>query len=154
MEKLRSTYFQPFELFPPTLRFVASPLAIPGLPLVVVFFILRDALYSISNPVRNQLAMEMTVARERGTTAGLTHMTFDLGGAFGAGLAGALIGISAAEASVGVDVARFVPAFTVASVLVVVAAGLYYLFFKDWDERRTRVEESTQQPALRPVEGD
>ena len=81
-------------------------------------------------------------------------MTFDLGGAFGAGLAGALIGISAPEASVEVDVARFVPAFTVASVLVVVAAGLYYLFFKDWDERRTRVEESTQQPALRPVEGD
>ena len=136
------------------LLMIFVPLAIPGLPLVVVFFILRDALYSISNPVRNQLAMEMTVARERGTTAGLTHMTFDLGGAFGAGLAGALIGISAAEASVGVDVARFVPAFTVAAVLVVLAAGLYYLFFKDWDERRTRVEESTQQPALRPVEGD
>ena len=41
-----------------------------------------------------------------------------------------------------------------AAVPVLVAAGLYYRFFKDWDERRTRVEESSQQPALRPVEGD
>ncbi|PKB83712.1 MAG: hypothetical protein BZY88_01340 [SAR202 cluster bacterium Io17-Chloro-G9] len=136
------------------LLMIFVPLVIPGLPLVVIFFILRDALYSISNPVRSQLAMEMTVARERGTTAGLTHMSFDLGGAFGAGLAGALIGISAAEASLGVEVARFVPAFTVAALLVVVGAGLYYFFFRNWDERRSQVEELAQEPALRPQPGD
>ena len=136
------------------LLMIFVPLVIPGLPLVVIFFILRDALYSISNPVRSQLAMEMTVARERGTTAGLTHMSFDLGGAFGAGLAGGLIGISAAEASLGVEVARFVPAFTVAALLVVVGAGLYYFFFRNWDERRSQVEELAQEPALRPQPGD
>ena len=136
------------------LLMIFVPLAVPGLPLVVMFFILRDALYSISNPVRSQLAMEMTVARERGTTAGLTHMTFDLGGAFGAGLAGAMIGISAAEASQGVEVARFVPAFTVAALLVVVAAGLYYLFFRNWDERQSQVEELAHQPALQAIPGD
>jgi predicted MFS family arabinose efflux permease len=113
---------------------------------------LRDALYSIPNPVRNQLAMERTVAREEGATAGLTHMTFDLGGAFGAGLAGVLIDPSSAEASSGVDIARFVPAFTMAVLLVVFVAGLYYVFFRDWNERRSQANESALESVFRPVE--
>ena len=108
---------------------VAVPLAVPGLPMVVASFFLYDAFYSISMSVRNQLAMELTVAQERGTTAGMTHMSFDMGGAFGAGMAEALIGVSSEEASLGVRVGEFVPAFTVAGVLVLSAAVLYYVFF-------------------------
>ena len=123
------------------LLMVFVPLVLPGLPMVVAFFIIHDAFYSISNPIRNQLAMETTLARERGTTAGLTHMTFDVGGAFGAGMAGALIGVGAAEVSQGVEVARFVPAFAVAGLLVLAAAGLYYFFFRSWDGRPQPVVE-------------
>ena len=123
---------------------VFGPLALPGLPLVVAFFIIRDAFYSISNPIRNQLAMETTIAQERGTTAGFTHMTFDVGGAFGAGMAGALIGVGVAEASPGVDVARFVPAFLAAGLLVLGAGGLYSYFFQNWDGR--------PQPVVEPVD--
>ena len=60
---VRSIVITQLASVPFLLLMIFVPLAIPGLPLVVVFFILRDALYSISNPVRNQLAMEMTVAR-------------------------------------------------------------------------------------------
>ncbi len=115
---------------------VFVPLALPGLPLVVVFFFLRDALYSISMPVRNQLSMELTVAKERGTTAGMTHMAFDMGGAFGAGLSGTLIGVGAGEVARSVPVAEFVPAFMVAAFLVVAAAVLYYVFFQGWETRQ------------------
>jgi len=33
------------------LLMVFVPLVLPGLPLVVAFFIIRDAFYSISNPI-------------------------------------------------------------------------------------------------------
>lgn len=69
--------------------------------------------------------MEFTVSRERATTAGLTHMVFDLGGALGAGLAGMLI--------VGGD---FLPAFSVASILFLIPAVLYYLFFVGLERQR------------------
>ena len=44
-------------------------------------------------------------------------------------MAEALIGVSSEEASLGVRVGEFVPAFTVAGVLVLSAAVLYYVFF-------------------------
>ncbi len=120
---------------------VLVPAIVPGLPIVVVFLLLRDASYSISMPARDQLAMELTVAQERGTAAGMTHMSFDLGGAFGAGISGTLIGVSAAEASRGlVDVGQFVPAFIVAAALVVAAAALYHVFFQG---REARVVQAT-----------
>ena len=124
---------------------VLVPLAVSGLPLVVVFFFLRDAFYSISMPVRNQLSMELTVARERGTTAGMTHMAFDMGGAFGAGMAGALIGDGAEEAIRSVPVGDFVPAFVVASVLAVIGAVLYHVFFQAWETRQNRIAAATRQ---------
>ena len=132
---------------------VFVPLALPGLPLVVAFFIIRDAFYSISNPFRNQLAMETTIAQERGTTAGFTHMTFDLGGAVGVLMAGALIGVSAAEVGQGVDVARFVPSFIVAGLLVLAAGGLYYFFFRNWDGRPQQEAEPAVEAAL-PAPGN
>ena len=136
--RVRSIFATQAASVPFLLLMVLVPLAIPGLPLVVVFFLLRDAVYSISMPIRNQLSMELTVARERGTTAGMTHMSFDLGGAFGAGLAGALIGVSAGEASLGVPISEFVPAFVVAAVLTLAAALLYYIFFQRWDSPQRR----------------
>jgi MFS family permease len=117
---------------------VFVPLLVPGLPLVVAFFLIHEAFYSIAMPIRNQLSMELTVTKERGTTAGMTHMSFDLGGAFGAGMSGILIGAGAAEVSQSVGVGEFVPAFTVAALLVVSAAILYYVFFRGWEARQTR----------------
>ncbi len=89
-----------------------------NLPLVVFLFVVRGAIYSISMPLRNQLSMAFVVSRERATTAGLTHMAFDLGGAIGAVVVGALI--------VG---GEFLGAFSVAAGLLIVPAVLYYVFF-------------------------
>ena len=117
---------------------VFVPLLVSGLPFVIAFFLVHEAFYSISMPIRNQIAMELTVAKERGTTAGMTHMSFDLGGAFGAGMSGVLIGAGAEEISRGLEVVKFVPAFTVAALLVVASAILYYVFFRGWEARQTR----------------
>ena len=42
-------------------------------------------------PLRTQLSMMFVVSRERATTAGMTHMAFDLGGSAGALLGGTMI---------------------------------------------------------------
>jgi MFS family permease len=132
---------------------VIVPLMVPGLPFVIAFFFLRDAFYSISMPIRNQLSMELTIAKERGTTAGMTHMSFDLGGAFGAGLAGVLIGVSAAEATEGVDISQFVPAFVVAAIFVLAAAVLYYVFFQSWETRQRRAAMTAEAHPAKEVQG-
>ena len=129
--KTRSIVVTQLASAPFLMLMVLVPAVVSGLPIVVMFLLLRDASYSISMPARDQLAMELTVAQERGTAAGMTHMSFDLGGAFGAGISGTLIGVSAAEASQGlVDIGQFVPAFVVAALLVVSAAVLYHVFFQ------------------------
>lgn len=112
--RVRSILFSQVSSIP----FLLLMAATPGLTAVAAFYVLRGAFYGISMPLRNQLSMEFTVSRERATTAGLTHMVFDLGGSFGAGLAGALIVSS-----------NFVPSFVAASVLFLIPAVLYYLFF-------------------------
>ncbi|MBI4283500.1 MAG: MFS transporter, partial [Chloroflexi bacterium] len=119
--KVRSILFSQISSIP----FLLLMATIPGLPLVAGFYILRGALYGVSMPLRQQLSMEFIVSRERATTAGLTHMVFDLGGSFGAGLAGMLI--------VG---ANFMPAFVVAAVLFLIPAVLYYLFFSGLERRQ------------------
>lgn len=96
-----------------------------NLPLVASLFVLRGAVYAISMPLRNQLSMMFVVSRERATTAGLTHMAFDLGGAVGAGVVGVLI--------VG---GEFLGAFSVAAGLIIVPAVLYYVFFAKMEEAR------------------
>ncbi len=127
--------------------FLMLMVLVPALPAVVAFFFLRDAFYGISMPIRNQLAMEFTVAKERGTTAGMTHMSFDLGGAFGAGIAGALIGVGADQVTGLIATSEFVPVFTVAAALVLAAAVLYQLFFRGLEVRQRTtapaVEETT-----------
>jgi MFS family permease len=139
--KTRSIVVTQLASAPFLMLMVLVPAVVPGLPIVVVFLLFRDACYSISMPARDQLAMELTVAQERGTAAGMTHMSFDLGGAFGAGISGTLIGVSAAEASRGlVEVGQFVPAFIVAALLVISAAVLYHVFFQG---REARVQHPT-----------
>ena len=136
--KVRSIVVTQIVSVPFLVLMVAAPMVVTGLPLVVAFFLLRDAFYSLSMPIRNQISMELTVAKERGTTAGMTHMAFDLGGAFGAGIAGVLIGVEAAKVDIGVDVAEFLPAFVVAAALVVIAAAMYHVFFQGWESRLRR----------------
>jgi MFS family permease len=106
----------------PFLLFMA---AFSSLPLVVFFFVVRGAIYYISMPLRTQLSMMFVVSRERATTAGMTHMAFDLGGGVGAFLAGTMI--------VG---GEFLGAFGVAAVLLAVPAVLYHLFFTKMEEAR------------------
>ncbi len=136
--KVRSILLTQVASVPFLMLMVFVPLVVPGLPLVVAFFFLRDAFYSVSMPIRNQLSMELTEAKGRGTMAGMIHMSFDLGGAFGAGVAGALIGVSATGASQGIAVSQFLPAFTVAAILVLSAAILYYVFFQGREARGKR----------------
>ncbi|MBI4340176.1 MAG: MFS transporter [Chloroflexi bacterium] len=95
---------------------------VPSLSAVTVVFLMRGAMYSMAQPLRNQLGMELVTSRERGTTAGFTHAFFDLGGSVGAGMAGILI--------VG---GGFSTAFTAASLLILVPAVLYYVFFREWE---------------------
>jgi MFS family permease len=109
--------------------------AVPSLTVVTVLFLVRGAMASIGLPLRNQLSMEFIAARERGTTAGFTHTAFDLGGGLGAGMAGAVIGASG-----------FAPAFTLAAVLILAPAMLYYVFFAGL-ERRQRVAVPAAVPA-------
>ncbi|MBI2853233.1 MAG: MFS transporter [Chloroflexi bacterium] len=123
--KVRSIMFSQATSIP----FLLLMATVPGLPLIAVFYIMRGAVYGISMPLRNQLSMEFIVPRERATTAGLTHMVFDLGGSFGAGLAGLLI--------VG---ANFAPAFFVASVLFLIPAVLYYVFFASMERKQLAAE--------------
>lgn len=106
----------------PFLLFMA---AFSNLPLVVFFFVVRGAIYYISMPLRNQLSMMFVVSRERATTAGMTHMAFDLGGGAGAFLAGVMI----------VE-GEFLGAFSVAAVLLAVPALLYEVFFTKMEVAR------------------
>lgn len=111
---------------------------LPSLSAVTVFFLVRGAVYSIGLPLRNQLSMEFISAKERGTTAGFTHMSFDLGGGLGAGMAGLLI-----------TGTGFASAFTVAAALILVPAILYYVFFAGLEASSQRA--TTKVPAPVPA---
>jgi MFS family permease len=90
---------------------------------VMLVFVMRAGVASASMPLSTQLSMAYVVSRERATTAGMTHMAFDLGGAMGAVTAGALIGDG-----------EFMAAFTVAAGVLVVPAVFYYRFFREFEE--------------------
>ncbi|MBI3979126.1 MAG: MFS transporter [Chloroflexi bacterium] len=122
--KVRSILFSQASSIP----FLLLMAAVPGLSLAATLFIFRGALYGISMPLRNQLSMEFIVSRERATTAGLTHMVFDLGGSFGAGFAGLLM--------VG---GNFLPSFATASAIFLVPAVLYYVFFMPMEQKQARL---------------
>jgi MFS family permease len=92
---------------------------VPSYSLVTSLFLIRGAMYSMAGPLRNQLSMELVTAKERGTTAGFSHATFDLGGSVGAGVAGVLIAGGG-----------FATAFTAAALLILVPAVLYFTFFE------------------------
>jgi MFS family permease len=100
---------------------------VPTLSAVMVFFLIRGAVYDIARPLRSQLSMELVTSRERGTTAGFTHASFDLGGGVGAGVAGVLI--------VG---GGFTTAFVAAAALIAVPAILYYVFFNKMEGQARR----------------
>ncbi|MBI2863386.1 MAG: MFS transporter [Chloroflexi bacterium] len=108
-----------------SLPFLILMVLLPGLPLAATFFILRGALYGISMPLRHQLSMEFITSRERATTAGITHMVFDLGGAVGAWAAGILIVEN-----------NFAPAFLAGALIFLAPAILYYVFFAGMEKAR------------------
>lgn len=104
--------------------FLLLMVALGPLPLVVLMYLVRNAIYAVSMPVRNQFSMELVTSRERATTAGLNHMAFDLGGSAGAGVAGGLL--------LG---GSFTPAFIAAGLIFLVPATLYYVFFARYEAR-------------------
>lgn len=97
----------------------------PGLWFAAAFFIMRGAFYGISMPLRQQLSMDFVTGRERATTAGITHMVFDLGGAAGAVAAGSLIVEN-----------NFLPAFLAGGAVFLVPAILYYVFFAKMEKAK------------------
>ena len=99
--------------------------AVSDLSVVVFFFALRAAVYSVSMPLTTQLSMMFVVSRERATTAGMTHMAFDLGGAMGAVTGGMLI-----------QDGEFLSAFSIAAALLVVPSVGYYFFFAKLEDAR------------------
>jgi len=99
--------------------------AVPSLAFATAIFLVRGALYSVGQPLRNQLSMEFVDSGERGTAAGFTHTAFDLGGGLGAGLAGLLI-----------TNGDFAGTFAVAALLIAVPAYLYYAFFDGMESRK------------------
>lgn len=105
---------------------------VPSLSVVMVMFLVRGAVYGIAGPLRNQLTMELITSKERGTTAGMTHAAFDLGGGAGAGLAGILIAGGG-----------FTTTFVAAGVLILVPAFLYLRFFAGTEARRLVGEPAT-----------
>lgn len=113
---------------------------VPSLAAVTTIFLVRGALSSIGQPLRNQLAMECVTSRERGTTAGFTHTAFDLGGGLGAGLAGLLI-----------SGGGFALAFGTAAALIAVPAYLYYAFFHRLEEAPVQPAAARAEPPMRPL---
>ncbi|MFN8559364.1 MAG: MFS transporter [Dehalococcoidia bacterium] len=109
---------------------------VPSLSFVTFLFLARSAVYSLAMPLREQLNMEFITARERGTTAGFTHMAFDLGGGAGAILAGLLITGSG-----------FLPTFSVAALLVLLPAVFYYRYFAPLERGRPAPSAPVTAPA-------
>ncbi|MDP6822719.1 MAG: MFS transporter [Dehalococcoidia bacterium] len=103
-----------------------------SLPVVVLMFVIRSSVYSVSMPLTTQLTMAFVEPKERATTAGLTHTAFDVGGAAGAVVGGGLI--------VG---GEFMTAFSVAAALLAVPAILYYVFFHELETEEREAEEAT-----------
>ena len=95
-----------------------------NLYLVGFFFLMRGAFYSISMPIRNQVAMELVTDKERATTAGFSHMWFDLGGSFPALIAGGLMAGG-----------NYIAPFSMAAGASVAGAVLFYIFFFRIEER-------------------
>lgn len=89
-----------------------------NLYLVGFFYLMRGAFYSISMPIRNQVAMELVTTKERATTNGFTHMWFDLGGTFPAVIAGVLMAAG-----------NFVAPFSMAAGSSALGAILFFIFF-------------------------
>lgn len=101
-----------------SIPFLLLMVFIPTLSLVAIFYIARGGIYSVSMPLRQQLAMELVVTRERGTANGLIHACFDIPIAPVAVLAGIFLAAG-----------NYVAAFSLASALFAVPAFLYYIFF-------------------------
>ena len=104
---------------------VALMAFMPSLPLVVVFFIINRAFWAVSMPMRNQLAMELVVTRERGTTNGLVHGAMDLVSAPMALLAGTIVAAG-----------NFTLTFSMAAVLMGIPGVMYYYFFHKIEDRQ------------------
>ncbi len=97
----------------------------PYLPAVVAFFIIQRVFWSASMPLRNQLAMELVVTRERGTANGLIHGVLDTVSSPAAVLAGIILAGG-----------NFHLTFTIAALVIVIPGIMYYYFFAKIEDRR------------------
>ncbi|MBI4180588.1 MAG: MFS transporter [Chloroflexi bacterium] len=104
---------------------VALMAFMPALPLVVLFFLIQRAFYGISMPMRNQLAMELVVTKERGTTNGLIHATLDVVGSPVALIAGTILASG-----------NFTLTFSMAAVLMFIPGVMYYYFFHKIEDQK------------------
>ncbi|MBI4216475.1 MAG: MFS transporter [Chloroflexi bacterium] len=117
--------------------FIVLMVTVPFLPLVVAFFFLRGAFWSISMPLRNQLAMEFVQPRERGTTNGLVHMMFDLPVASVSVLAGWFMARG-----------EFASAFLLAAAIAAIPAFMYYYFFHRMEQAQMEAAREGRARAL------
>ncbi len=104
---------------------VALMAFMPALPLVEVFFLVNRAFLSVSMPMRNHLAMELVVTKERGATNGLIHAIFDIVGSPAAALAGVILASG-----------NFTLTFSMAAALMAIPGVMYYYFFHKLEEQQ------------------
>ncbi|MBI4297509.1 MAG: MFS transporter [Chloroflexi bacterium] len=108
-----------------SIPFLMLIVLIPALAPVAIFYIARMGIYSVSMPLRQQLAMELVVTRERGTANGLVHMAFDVPVAPAAFLAGVIMATG-----------NYLTAFSLAGAILVIPAFLYYSFFAKLEQKK------------------
>jgi predicted MFS family arabinose efflux permease len=88
--------------------------------IATIIFVLRGALTGMARPVSGVFSMELVDENERATTAGFTHMTFDL-------LYGGMIFVGGLLLSIG----SFWSVFVIASILYASNAILLWFFLRD-----------------------
>lgn len=108
-----------------SIPFLLLMVFIPVLSMVAFFYMARISIWSLSLPLRQQLAMELVVTRERGTANGIVHMCFDIPAFPASVLAGFLLASN-----------NYIAAFSLSAAIFAIPAFLYYYFFFKMEQER------------------
>lgn len=124
-------------------RLLATPFLIslafsPNIFVATLLFILRGALATMAMPVSSAFSMEVVDDNERATTAGFTHMAFDV-------FYGAMIFVGGLLLSFG----SFWTTFIVASILYVSHALIFWIFFHEHPVTKTEKDLQLRQSLLK-----